>query len=319
MKLSGKDPAPDALREFRERRGWTHEQMADAVGASPLEVAAWEAGSVRVPRTQARWIRGLAEQDQRYAAVIEAELDPCAWADANAHGLHEHLCLRPWDTEPLAPGVVWHLGECAVCGRARTFGRSLRDAPEPGLGSDPVESGFNWLLRGSPVRLFAAFAVLWLLLDPLGSWMFRRLSSDPEDGWFWQMRLPVAMGLLGFYLAGRALGDWRRRWPYLAGLLRGLATALGGVLGWMVNDRSREVGPGVLMAALAVALVVGGMAGRWMQLHSPEDDEDDDEALADAGAAPPLGEPAMEGGLDSRQPSREHVPAAAPPSTSSAS
>ncbi|HST61952.1 MAG TPA: hypothetical protein VLK84_24845 [Longimicrobium sp.] len=32
--------SPAAVQAFRERRGWTHEQMADEVGASPGEVAA---------------------------------------------------------------------------------------------------------------------------------------------------------------------------------------------------------------------------------------------------------------------------------------
>jgi DNA-binding XRE family transcriptional regulator len=36
-----RDVSAGSVREFRERRGWTREQMADAVWASPLEVEGW--------------------------------------------------------------------------------------------------------------------------------------------------------------------------------------------------------------------------------------------------------------------------------------
>jgi hypothetical protein len=42
----------EQVRAAREGRGWTLDEMADAVHASPLEVAACEAGTIRPPEKQ---------------------------------------------------------------------------------------------------------------------------------------------------------------------------------------------------------------------------------------------------------------------------
>ena len=86
--LLAKDVDPQALRRCREAYGMTHAQLADIVGASPLEVAAWEDGGVRVPRKQARRLRQLDTAAQREAAIAAAALPGCPWADAHAPGLH---------------------------------------------------------------------------------------------------------------------------------------------------------------------------------------------------------------------------------------
>src|SRR5688572_5591171 len=117
MKLS-EDPSPSALREFRDRRGWTPEQLADAACASPLEVAAWEAGTVRVPREQALLIRRFDVEDRRAAAIAAAALPGCGWADHHAPDLHAVLLQGPGSLDFLLSAEARsHLGDCVTCRR----------------------------------------------------------------------------------------------------------------------------------------------------------------------------------------------------------
>ena len=78
MIIGRRNADPAAVRELRERRGWRLEQMADAVWATPLEVAAWEVGTVHVPVEQAcrhpragRGSRGGKRPAQPGAAIQE--------------------------------------------------------------------------------------------------------------------------------------------------------------------------------------------------------------------------------------------------------
>lgn len=82
---------PETVRAFRERRGWTLEQMADAVGALPLEVAAWEAGTVRVPLLQEQQMRAIPAATSPASVHVPGPpaLPRCAWAEAHASGLYE--------------------------------------------------------------------------------------------------------------------------------------------------------------------------------------------------------------------------------------
>ncbi len=140
--------SPAAVRAFRERRGATHEEMADVLGATPMEVAAWEAGTVRVPELQDARIRRLAAVDARAAAVAAAGLPACDWAAVHAPALHAELCLHP--RAPLTGPLRRHVRACDACTRVRAFARTL-----PRLPFDP----------DAPAE--AASAVFWRLIDPL--------------------------------------------------------------------------------------------------------------------------------------------------------
>jgi transcriptional regulator with XRE-family HTH domain len=71
-RLAPDTASAEQVRAVREARGWTVEQLADEVHASPLEVSAWEAGAVRVPPEQTERIRWFLDMDEWSAAVARA-------------------------------------------------------------------------------------------------------------------------------------------------------------------------------------------------------------------------------------------------------
>jgi hypothetical protein len=254
------DIEPAALREFRERRGWTLEQMADVIWASPLEVAAWEAGTIRVPGEQAGCIRAFTAWDERYAAVIAAELPTCAWADANLPGLAELLCFGPYPVNLDLPSQR-HLGECGTCRSMLRSARMLK-VPSPAQGPD-------WLVAALHL---AGLLVLVVLLTQA----FPELPDAVGGG---DLGLALVVGFAVFrFTAGRLDRLWKR-WPYPAALLAAVAGMVSGLSIWMIDDTSRELSFGLLAGCAAVALLAGAVAGWWTG-WTDSGDEDDDQAPA---------------------------------------
>jgi hypothetical protein len=268
MVIRRRDPDPAALREFRERRGWTYAQMADEVGGSPLEVAAWEAGTVRVPREQARHIRALAVDDARRAAVIEAALPSCAWPDARAPGLQEMLCIEPrcLDGNLLAQR---HVGECATCRRLYEFSRALETPTiDPRLGSEPVD------VRRPVLSVLACIAAT-VLLRWLG-W-----DGHVDNDWY----LPLMFGVGAFGATARVLGPFSRHYPSVAGLITATMGVLSALLFWPLNH---EVTPVTLAVSAVLILVMARLAGWWNESGYAADGDADAEFAGAAGAAVPL-------------------------------
>jgi transcriptional regulator with XRE-family HTH domain len=106
----------EQVRALRARRGWTAEQLADEVHASPLEVSAWEAGVVRVPPKQALLIRWHTERAAWGEALHAARERACPWVRENAPDLYEQMFRKPagsWYARDAPVGA--HLAGCAHC------------------------------------------------------------------------------------------------------------------------------------------------------------------------------------------------------------
>jgi|GEM_PF-6307870 len=267
-----KDADPEALRRFREARGLTHEEVAELAWATPLEVAVWEDGTVRVPRAQARRLRQRDAADRRAAAVAAAALPACAWADAHAPDLHDLLLAEPWDLDRLPASARAHLDDCAVCTRVLALGRGLvRIRPDPGLGADPLESlehGYDtaprWVLYSIVVVAGAALA-----LGSVDRW---NAPPDVPAGSVWDAPAAVLWGAVVFGLTATVLRRLLRRRPYLAGLLSAAPAMLVGMAAWMLAEPGANwfSGP-ALLGVLLVTIVVGVLAGRWND-RNPWDD-----------------------------------------------
>ncbi|HEV3048745.1 MAG TPA: helix-turn-helix transcriptional regulator [Longimicrobium sp.] len=305
----GKDVDPEALRRFREARGMTHEQLADVVWASPLEVAAWEAGTVRVPREQAKRIRQRERADRWYAAVRSAAFPGCAWADAHAPGLHDTLVAQPVNLDRLSAEARSHLDECPTCARVLAFGCSLaRLKPQPGLGTDLPEALEHWLDITPRILLYPLLIGGGTMLAVGGMLLIGRLPGPPaESVWVDGATAVVWCGLV-FAAAATVFRRLMPRWPYLAGMLSGAAAVLAGTASWALPDPWEHGIPGEgLLGLLLLAVVAGVLAGRWNE-QNPWDDAPDAEPLqagagderlappdplqdwaaADAAAGPPL-------------------------------
>lgn len=261
----GKDVDPAALRRFREVRGLTQEELAELVWASPLEVAAWEAGSVRVPREQARRLRQLDTASRRDAALAAAGLPACAWADAHVPGLHAMLLDHPDVPDRLSTQVQVHLDACPTCNRVREFGRGLvRVRPGPGLGTDPIESLEYWFDATPRWVLYAVLIGGGTALVAGGGLLLDDLPALPAESVWMDGARVVLWGGVAFGAAATVLRRLVRRSPYLAGTLSGAAAVLVGMAVWVLSAPGERwfSGP-ALLALLLLAGTVGVLAGRW--------------------------------------------------------
>ncbi|HEU0302710.1 MAG TPA: helix-turn-helix transcriptional regulator [Longimicrobium sp.] len=274
MKL-WEDPLPAAVREFHDRQGWTQEQLADAVCASPLEVAAWEAGAVRVPLEQARLIRRCDVEDRRAAAIAAAALPKCHWADQLAPDLHATLLEGPGSLDwILSAEARFHLEDCTACRRVRKFGLQLRHVrADPDLGDHPVESAIHFIMTGPRALVWGVLIVDGFALLIAGFSLLTRLPF-PTGVWS-DAGLGVGMGMLAFMAAARSLRPLTARRPFLSGLLKSAAGVAAGMLWWewFSFDYSPLLDRAVLAGGALLAAAGGLLAGWWSKWRGEIDDE----------------------------------------------
>jgi DNA-binding XRE family transcriptional regulator len=264
------DTDPDALRQFRERRGWTHEQMADAVEASPLEVVAWEAGTVRVPERPAAWVRWFAAYDARHARVLEAGIGECPWVRKHAPGLYERMLddrAGNWVAE--RSDVLAHFNGCRTC---QSFWRLALRLPvlpaPPGPDFDTLGARYHRAVDRLPWWLQPPLR--WIAALPFGAVALALFRPDPDSGWPATLAglLFAVLCLLGGFVLGReGVGRLSAKHPYLGGVLLTAAGVGAGLLLWEVQDAAfhatdARVLAGAGLAAVTLGLLAGAHAAR---------------------------------------------------------
>lgn len=260
----GSDVDPAAVRRFREARGLTHEALAELAWASPLEVAAWEDGTVHVPREQARRLRRRDVADRRAAAVAAAALPACAWADVHAPDLHAVLLATPGVLDRLSSRALSHLDGCPACGRVRAFGAGLlRLGPDPGLGTDVLESLEHWYDTAPRLVLYSIVFGGGTALAVGGAYLWQHLPRLPY-GRVWDGAAAVLSGAMAFGASATVLRRLLRRRPYLAGALATGVAVLAGAAVWMLSEPGvRGFSGTALLCLLLVAVAAGVLAARW--------------------------------------------------------
>jgi transcriptional regulator with XRE-family HTH domain len=243
--------SPEQVRSLRERQRWTVEELADAVGASPLEVAVWEAGTVQVPPEQALRIHWQAEVAGLAEAVAAALDRPCPWVRENAPDLYAQVFAtpnNPWDAGNGA--VRAHVGGCDRCKEVLDQARRIGGFPEEPDTSGSLDARYFLWVERLPRWARGPFGWLGLIAPIVGVWLL--LFGGDRDGW----SLGVLFGFIACFVATFTLSRVTRR-P-IAALLNGLAAGIGGLLGWAVGDASVDLGDPLPWAvALAVGLGVG--------------------------------------------------------------
>ncbi|HYR10062.1 MAG TPA: helix-turn-helix transcriptional regulator [Longimicrobium sp.] len=303
----------EEVRGFREARGWTVEELADAVHASPLEVSAWEAGAGRVPPEQAERIRWLAEVDAWEAEVARVRGEPCDWVRERAPRLYDTMfenLAGTWYVYGLE--VRYHVPGCATCRPMQAHAERIGPRPpDPADAPDTWRTHYRrWTKRfprwiGKPLYLLPDLAAMLALMLVIVSVM----PIAVKEGWITDTTIMVIWaGGAAFSAPGRFLGKRLRRWPYLRGMLASAAGVLAGMAMWNFWDPalhllSTPVVLGGALLTLAGGLLVGGW-NRW----KGEDGGDADPA-ADRG----LPEPPAHPRLDDRRVGEMDV--VSPPST----
>jgi DNA-binding transcriptional regulator YiaG len=261
--------SPAAARAFRERRGATHEEMADVLGVSPGEVAAWEAGTMRVPSAPASLMRSMAESAPWRWQIPPGVRPPwCPWVNANVRGLYEEIWRFPGELRFTDP-VQRHVDACAECQRVIELRDAARTDPalERGMTVPPEDVG--------PV-MTAGEAILFyvLIASPLIA-MFALFAFGPAlDGPAADLGTAAGAGSMALLFTEWLVG-WRLpRRPYATGFLSAGTGMLAGMLTWTLQGPGNDlVDPFGLAGCAAVALLLGLLTGWRRDGYEPDDAE----------------------------------------------
>ncbi|HEX6040724.1 helix-turn-helix transcriptional regulator [Longimicrobium sp.] len=219
--------AADAVRAAREACGWTREQAAEALGVLPVEVAAWEAGTLRPADRHRRWMRWHVETTAADRALVQAGAAPCTWIV----GHRERLALRAdrsaSEADAVRDELRTHRASCAECERVRALTGAM-----PAVATLPARAGVRGLLRPRG------------RIEPR-SRRFRRFA--------W---IASAAGVLAAFTALEALGVDRDAWKPIAAVV----VVLGGIRAARWLDREHGHFAGSLRAAIVIAALVAGAA-----------------------------------------------------------
>lgn len=129
----------------RERLGLTVEGLAAALAVSEAEVAAWEAGSVRIPSRQREWIEYLLACREWNAGMTASGLPACEWLDAHAQRLPPDA--RSSALLSLTRELDAHAERCDTC-RARAAWAEANLPPLPTPPSTGIFGPFAPVARG---------------------------------------------------------------------------------------------------------------------------------------------------------------------------
>jgi transcriptional regulator with XRE-family HTH domain len=254
------------LRERRQRQGWTVEQLADEVHASPLELSAWEAGVVRVPAGQALRIQWMEDVDLWHAAREAAAARACPWVRENAPDLYERMFGDPagsWHADSAL--TRQHLAGCATCQDVWKRAQEAGGFPvEPDMSPEGPRTRFDRWVARLPRWVRALFSFTGLLTQSSATAFFI-YHMPARDAGFWAHVYGVGFGALAGVIAlttaGFAVARVTRR-PEAA-LVPGLAAGAAGLLGWAMLDAAvdlRDPLPWAVAVATGVAI---GVAGAW--------------------------------------------------------
>lgn len=288
MWLRKREPAspPDEIRAARQAAGWTHEQVADAMGVLPLEVSAWESGAVTPDRRQVDELRYRLALAEYEAGLPRSD---CYWTRANQARLEQKRQTSPRAAER---EVLAHARECAECMRVQMLLRDLPAAPEP-----PVEPGWRgWL--GSLNRriarlplllrapLWAAQVTAFIALGFLGVHLVNWIQGEPGPDVSSTLFLVLFAGLTWAITMGTWLQPVSDERPRLAGHLFAAGLVLPAVGFFGARGTWDLSSPGLWIFAALVSVLLGWVTGRIWEIdpagptpEAPEEEEEEREVF----------------------------------------
>ena len=217
---------PGDVARGRKELGWTHEQVAEAVGALPLEVAAWESGAVHLApheRDRILWQVRSAHYERELAARAG-----CDWLRQHQSRLDDLTGRGPKGAAWASRRVATHR---AVCERCQAAIAALGPAPV-----DPAMHGRGgWVARLSPGPRLAVESALMGLWMGLVFWLGNAFQSwiGIREPWFPHL-VPLWVGAFCAWWTLthgllRPLGDEH---PYAAGQVQSALMIIPAAFAW---------------------------------------------------------------------------------------
>ena len=116
------------LRAIRELSGLDPDRMAAQLGVTPHVYAAFEAGTLRIPRRHSQMAAHFGGKAAQAAALASSGLPVCDWSESWSRS------VPPWGSPKLKPHFASgreHFGSCSTCqARAAYVARHCPPVPE---------------------------------------------------------------------------------------------------------------------------------------------------------------------------------------------
>jgi transcriptional regulator with XRE-family HTH domain len=250
--------AADEVRAARASLGWTLEEAADEMGVLPLEVAAWEAGTIRPTREQAAMLRWRAEVKAVEDRALGAGSITCGWVPSNAERPDRLMPGGRGDPEAVVQDArtrLWeyrtHAYQCPECQQLEAW---RRQHPFP---SYPGES--RWMET----------TLVWVVLVLAPPSIAVVFSPDDFPALEPCLALFVCLGILSQVVEPTRLMAEER--PVAAACLRAAAVVLpllvlGWLRGWMgpgAPEPWASAGNIVLLGGMWLLLMFGTRTSDW--------------------------------------------------------
>lgn len=219
---------PDEVRALREQLGHSVDHFAAMMGVGPGEVRGWEAGTLRIPRSEGAWMRRMLASEARGRAAAEAGITDCAWIvarqDAFEAGKRTVPALRQFKAD-----VDRHTRDCPDCLRVHEWLKTQPPLPPPP--GDPGLRGwvdrFAGWVRTLPAPLRppvygAALGAVLMVFRAALLLLLKFKTSVVLGGLPLALAVGMALGALGgvtWMLAHRPLRRLGKAAPYMTGVV----------------------------------------------------------------------------------------------------
>ena len=256
---------PDEVRALREQLGHSVDHFAATMGVGPGEVRGWEAGTLRIPRTEGAWMRRMLASEARGRAAAEAGITDCAWIVAREEAFQAGKRTIP-ALQQFKEDVDRHTRDCPDCLRVHEWLRTQPPLPPP-PGDPGVRgwiAGFAEWARTLPAPLRpavhgAALGAVLMVIRAALLLLVKVRTSVVLGGLPLALAVGMALGALGgvtWMLAHRPLRRLGRAAPYATGVVVAIVCTLAFLVSGMLRGDTQLSADWLI---LFLAAVVGGL------------------------------------------------------------
>lgn len=267
---------PDEVRALREQLGHSVDHFAATLGVGPGEVRGWEAGTLRIPRTEGAWMRRMLASEARERAAAQAGVTDCAWIVARERAFlveREKEGIRA--VQRMREEVARHARDCPDCLRVREWLATQPPLPPP-PGAPGVRgwiAGFVEWTRTLPAPLRppvcgAALGGVLMVIRAALLLLLKVRTAVVLGGLPLALAVGMALGALGgvaWMLAHRPLRRLGKAAPYLTGVVVAVVCTLAFLAPRTLGGLARPASDWLIL--LLVAVLGGLLLGHALLRH----------------------------------------------------